>query len=276
MRPAAGDEVGRELAPHERAPDLRGIAAGGRAQAWVNRREVQPHVVQIAPKKELCAAVVGGRDDLRKVDDRRPPNAHQYIVGREVAVNQIGCEHLHHLRAQVAVQLTCQLRRDHRFDQSRGGLPFGVDHQLHQQHPLVEHHRGGNAHARGVQLVERVGLGRLPGLLRGRLAEPAAAIHRALGARVANRAPFLVAGVVLEIARVALFVDLGRHHLAVVAHQPDVGLLAALEAADHFIDDAVLEEEIEVAGHGRGKGRPIGITPAAAKDSGVRLILQPD
>src|SRR5574341_212709 len=101
--------------------------------------------------------------------------------------------------------------------------------------------------AMGVRLL------RLPGLLGGGLAEAAPPVHRALRARVPHAPPLQVGGVVLEVARVPLLVDLGGHHLARVADEVDVGLLPALQAGEDLVDDAVLEEQCERFDHSGGR-----------------------
>ena len=131
----------------------------------------------------------------------------------------------------------------------RAGLPFGVEDQLHQQHALVEEHRPRDADALSVELEERVGLDRLPGLFLGGASEAAAAFDRALGAAVPDRAPLLVFGVVLEAALIALLVDLGGQHLAAVAHQEDVGLLAALQLGHDLVEDPFREQQFEARDH---------------------------
>jgi len=100
-----------------------------------------------------------------------------------------------------------------------------------------------------MQLGERLGLGRLPGLLLGLLPKAAALLHGPPRAAVANEAPLLVARVVLEVALGALLVDLRRDVLAAMRDDVDVRLLATLEASDDLINHAIREEDFERCVH---------------------------
>jgi hypothetical protein len=164
-------------------------------------------------------------------------------------MNEVAAEDLHRLLPQIPVELRGKLRREQRVHQARRGLALGVHHQLHQQHALVEHHRRGHPHPSRMQLRERLGLGRLPGLLLGLLTEAAALLHGPPRAAVPDEAPFLVAGVVLEVALGALLVDLRRYVLPAVRGDVDVRLLAALEAGDDLINHAIREEDFERCVH---------------------------
>ena len=198
-----------------------------------------PHVLEVALEEAERLAVVRRPDHLREVDDDRAAPAAEDVVGREVAVDEVAAEHPHHLRAQIGVQLDGVLALHVCVDQARRGSALGVHHQLHEEDALVEEDRARHAHPGGVQRVQRVGLLRLPGLLLRRLAEAAAAGHRALRARISDLPPFLVDGVVLEAARLPGLVHLGRDELAAVADEPQVRLLATLQAGDDLVDDAV-------------------------------------
>ena len=79
-------KIGRELAPHVRAPNLGSIAAS-REKALVDAGEVTQNVFRVSEEKSFGATVVGGRNDLRKIDDRRSLRAPQHVVGRKIPVD---------------------------------------------------------------------------------------------------------------------------------------------------------------------------------------------
>src|SRR5260370_965353 len=63
--------------------------------------------------------------------------------------------------------------------------------------------------------------------------------------RVPNLAPLGALGAMLESAILSLFVDLRNAVLAARHDDVDLGFLAAHEGANHFFDDAVVEERDE-------------------------------
>jgi hypothetical protein len=195
------------------------------------------------------------RDDLREIDEGRPVHPDEDVVRGEIAVDDLAAEHPDHLRADVAVERTGGLGVDRRVDQPRRRLPLRVDDDLHEEHAPVEQERGRDPHAVGVELVEGVGLGRLPGVLRRVLAEAAPLLHRAPGPGVPDPPTLRVRRVVLEAPCLPVLVDLGGHHLPAIADKEDLGFLAALEAADDLVDHAVFEERIEVVCHTSVGGR---------------------
>ena len=164
-------------------------------------------------------------------------------------MDQIAGEHPDGLPSQRGVELGCLLRRERGVHQPGRGVAVPIHDELHEQDALVEEHRPRHSKARRVQAVQGVGLLRLPGLVGRGLAVAAAAIHGPLGPGVPDLASLPVGGVVPEAPDVPGPVDLGGHELAGVAHQPDVRLLAALEARDDLVDDAVGEQGFEGAGH---------------------------
>src|SRR6266545_1964140 len=247
-------EVGGQLAADVRAPDLPRVARR-RTERGVVRGEEAAQVLEVALEERLGLAVVRGPDDLRKVDHDRAVRADEHVVRREVAVDEVAAEHPHGLRAEVGVHRRRVLAGDAGVHEPGRRVAVGVEDELHEEDALVEHHRTRDAHPRGVQRVERVGLLRLPLLLRGGLAEPAAPGHRALRPRVADLAPLAVDRVVPERPRQARLVHLRSDRLAAVANDPEIGLLAALETRDDLVDDAVDEERCKRVVHAGDAGR---------------------
>jgi hypothetical protein len=245
---AARLEVRRQLAPHVGLPDLRHVSRAPH-QARVVAREEEAQVLQVPLEEEFRPTVGRRRDGLRKVDDRGAVRAEQDVVGAQVPVDEIAAEYLHRLLPQIPVELRGKFWREHRVHETRRGLALGVHHQLHQQHALVKHHRRGHPHPGCMQLGERLGLGRLPGLLLGLLPKAAALLHGPPRAAVANEAPLFVARVVLEVALGALLVDLRRHVLAAMRRDVDVRLLATLEASNDLINHAIREKDFERCVH---------------------------
>ena len=83
---------------------------------------------------------------------------------------------------------------------------------------------------------------------------------------VASLSTLLVDRVVLEAALGSVPVDLGDQGLATALDQIDVGLLAALEAAETGIDDSVIDEHLERT-HELARSGPS--SPAAPHDEVV-------
>jgi len=164
-------------------------------------------------------------------------------------VDEVAAEHHDHLLAQIEEDPAGRRRVEGDIDQPRRRPAVVADHQLHQQHALVEHHRPRHAHARGEEPRQRRLLGALPGVLGRVPPEAAAAVDRALRARVAGLAALLVLDVVLEAARRAVLVDLRRDDDAVAPDQRDVGFLAALQPAENLVDDAIGDQDVELVGH---------------------------
>ena len=91
-----------------------------------------------------------------------PSAASRMLNSRQVAVDDAGAQHAHHLADQRGVVRARLLGREPTVVQARRGVALRVDHQLHQQHAVVEVVRLGHAHAGGGEAVERVDLGALP------------------------------------------------------------------------------------------------------------------
>jgi hypothetical protein len=246
--PAGRHEVRGQLAAEVRPPDLATVALRG-AERRVQRGEELVEVPEIPQEEHLRLTVVRGPDDLREVDHDWPIPAEEHVVGREIAMDEIAGEHPDHLRPQDRVQVCRLLRPERRVDQPGRRSAVRVHDQLHEQDALVEEDGPWHVKARRVQPVQRVGLLRLPRIFGCGSPEAAAAVHRSLGPRAPDLPPLLVRSVVLEAPGLPGPVDLGGYHLTCVPNQPDVSLLAALEARHDLVDNAVREERIERADH---------------------------
>ena len=240
LHPARRHELRRQLAVGVRAPDLVRVARA-RLQRRVDLREVAQDVPRVAQEVHLGAAVVRRRDDLREIDDRRAGRAPEHVVRREVAVDELGRQDLHQLRQHVVIRGVRLRGVEAGVDDARGRLAVLAEHQLHQKDPLDVHHRRRHPHAGAMKRVERLDLGRLPGVLGGRAAERRAAGHRALIARVSDHATLFVARVVLEAALVPVLVRLGRDDAVAVLDDEHLGLFAGLQTPKDRGDDAFLE-----------------------------------
>jgi hypothetical protein len=225
-------------------PNLRRITRA-RLEARGELRQVCANGFEISPEEELGLTVVRRANDLRKVDDDGALMPEQDVVWREIAVNQVEAQHAHNLRSKKFVDRGRLLGVGFSLDESRRRMPLGVNHQLHQEHALVEQHRGRHENAVRMKLEKGVSLGALPGFLGRALTKLRPLVHRALGARVPNDATFFVAGIVLEISIVALLVDLRGDHVLAVPNQKDFGFLAGLQATEHRVDDAICEQGFE-------------------------------
>jgi hypothetical protein len=214
-------------------------------QRRVDRRKEAHQVAEVAPKILLGPRVLRRRHHLGKVDDHRAAHARQNVELRQVAMNEVGGQHLDDLAAKEQVHRAGLLGGQPRVDQPRRDPALCVADHLHQQHAFVEQHGLRHANARRVQGEHRVGFGRLPRLFRGLATERRALVHRALGAGVSHLAAFLVARVVLEAAKLARLVDLRGDGLTAVAHQPDLSLFAGLQLLKDFVDDAFFEELLQ-------------------------------
>ena len=243
-------ELRREITTHVRLPD-RATVDAVHAKRGIHRREVRVEVREVAQKVELGPGVVRGRDDLRKIDDSRPVDREQHVVGRQIAVDEIAAEQGDQLCDEIAIHAHHRLALERDLLEPRRRPALGVEHERHEEHALVEHHRLRRAHAGIDEAIQRVGLGRLPGLLGGISTELATAVHGALGPRVANLAAFLVLDVVLEAASVAVLVDLGREDQVAAADHRDGRFLAALDPAKYLVDHAIVEQRVERVSHGR-------------------------
>ena len=210
--------------------------AGARREAREERREV----VHVADQQLLGVAVLRRVDRLREVDDHRPVGIDEDVVIREVAVHDPRAQHLDDLAEQALEVRGGRLSVEVELRQPRRGVSVVAADELHDQHPVDEVPRGGDAHTLRVEPVDHVDLGRLPGLLLLRSAVAAAPVDGPLVARVADPTTLRVLGALLERALARVLVDLGHPHVAAGAHEVDLGLLAALEGTDDLVDDALV------------------------------------
>ena len=193
--------------------------------------------------------VVGRRvHRLGQVDDHRAVGAEQHVELREVAVHQPGAEHHDDLADEEVVVFARLLRLQHHVVEARRGVTVFVGDHFHQQHAVEEVVGLGYPHPGIGQAEQRRHLGVLPGLL---LLAPA--IARALGhgpglAAVAHLAALLVFRGLAETAFVGLLVDLGAAQLLATAHHVDRRFLAAHQRAQHFVDQAVLDQRLYAFG----------------------------
>ena len=85
---------------------------------------------------------------------------------------------------------------------------------------------------------------------------PAAVAQRTLVAAAAYLAAFLVFGESVEAAVIGVLVDLGAAQLAAALDDEYGCFLAAAQAADHGIDDAVIDQWLQLAGYLHAESRP--------------------
>ena len=189
-------------------------------------------------------------DDLREVDDDRPHRAPEHVVRRQVSVDEIAREDAYELRHHVVVRGVRLPDGEIGVDEPPRRVAVGVEHELHQEDAVEVEHGRRHPDVGRVELVQSVGLCRLPGVLGRGLAEARASVDGALRPRVADGAPLLVGRVVLEAARRAVLVDLRRDHVASEPDDVHLGLFAALQASQHLGDDPLGEEVFETASHG--------------------------
>ena len=225
-------------------PDRATVDAMDRERG-VHRGQVRVHVLEVAEEEVLGARVVRGRDDLRKIDDRRALGGEQDVVRRQIAVHEIVAEQCDQLDDDIGVDAHHRIGLERDLFEPWRGPPLVIEHERHEQHALVKHHRCRGAYARIDELEQRIRFGRFPRLFGRIAAELAAAVHRALGPRIANLAAFFVLDVVLEAARLAVLVDLRREHGIAAADHRDGRFFAALDPAEDLVDHAIGQQRIE-------------------------------
>jgi hypothetical protein len=69
-------------------------------------------------------------------------------------------------------------------------------------------------------------------------------LHGASLSAPAHLATFLVLGTALETSLPHIAIDFGAAGLYAGAYQVNSGFFAALECADHFVDDAVVDQRL--------------------------------
>ncbi|HET9992707.1 MAG TPA: hypothetical protein VFQ65_29435 [Kofleriaceae bacterium] len=237
-------ELRREIAAYIRLPDRSTVSAMD-PQCRIHPGKMRVNILEVAHEEVLGPRVVRRRDDLRKIDDRWSIDREQDVVRRQISVHEIAAEESDHLRHQIAVHAHHRIALQGDLFEPRRRPTLVVEYELHQQNAFVEHHRRWRPHAGIDEPIQRIRLRRLPRLLGGVAAEPAAAVHRTLGPRIANFAAFLVLDVVLEAPHRAVLVDLRREHHITAADQRDGRLFAAFDPAKDLVDHAIGEQKIE-------------------------------
>jgi len=97
----------------------------------------------------------------------------------------------------------------------------------------------------GLELVERIDLGILPGGFLLLASKTRALTHGARLATAAHLAAFLVACALLEAPLRHVSIDLGTARVHPGAHQIHRGFLAALERADDFVDHTIIDQGLQ-------------------------------
>ncbi|MCW0417499.1 hypothetical protein NB689_003253 [Xanthomonas sacchari] len=205
-------------------------------------------VVHVAQQHAAGGVVAGGADHLREVDHHRTIGGDQHVVFGQVAVHQAQAQHLHHVADQLRVEGARLLWFQFHLAQAWRALPVGIGDQVHQQHAVEVAARLRHVHAGVHQLVQGVGLGVLPRGFLLAAAELAGLADRPRLAAATHLAPFLVLHAGLEAALRHVLVDLGAEHVVAGLDHVDRGLLAALERAQHAVDDAVVDQRLQARG----------------------------
>ena len=187
-------------------------------------------------------AVARRVDGLRQVDDDRPALADEDVVFGEVAVNDAGAQHAHHLIHEQGVIRQRQFLAEFDIVQARRRMAVGIEHQIHQQHAGEAEVRLRHPHASGGQPIQGIDLGTLPDLFLHPAPIAAAFLHGTRLAAVLHLAAFLIGGVLAETALIGFLVDFGAANRFAAANDIDGGLLAAHQLANHLIDEAFFDE----------------------------------
>src|SRR5271169_4489724 len=108
--------------------------------------------------------------------------------------------------------------------------------------------RRGDAYARADQAVQGIHLGVLPFRFLHLAAVPTALSHRASIAATAGLAAFLVLGQLVKAPLLRFLVDLGAAQLPAAGDDVYRRFLAALEAAYHRVDHAVINQRLQALG----------------------------
>ena len=186
--------------------------------------------------------VGGGVHRLGQVDHHRPVGVHQHVEFGQVAVDQPGAQHQHHVVHHQGVVFQRLFLGEHHVAQARRHVAGVVGDQLHQQHAFQHVVGPGHAHAGVRQAAQGVHFGGLPDLFLLIAAELGALFHGPGTARAAHLAALLVVHRLLEAALGGLLVHLGALHPVAAADHIDVRLFAAHQPADHFVHQAVVDQ----------------------------------
>ena len=247
---AAQRRIRVQFAGLEQRPHL--LAVPAVQQLRGEAAEAGGEVVDVAQQHRARGVVAAGTDHLREIDHHRTVGADQHVVGRQVAVDQAAAQHQLNLAHQHLVVDAGLVGFQLDLAQARGAEAVGVGDQFHHQHAMEKAERLRHAHPGFAQLVQRLDLGVLPGLFLLLAPVLAGLADRARLATAAHLASFLVLHALLETALGHVLVHLGAAHLATAAHDVDRRLLAALEWAQHFVDDAVVDQRLQAWGCSHG------------------------
>ena len=206
-------------------------------------------VVDVADQELAGIRVVRAVDRLRKIDDDRPIRRDEHVELGEITVHHAGAQHLDGRADEAVVHRARALGIEREIAEARGGVAVGVGDELHEQDALDEVIRHRHAHARSVQAMDHVHLGRAPGglVLLATVLGPVG--DGSLVTRVPDLAALGVLGAVLEGAVLRVLVDLRHRVPAAGDDEVHVGLLAAHERSHDLVEDAVIEERNEAFGH---------------------------
>ena len=138
-------QLRRQQAAFVVPPDF--LAELGLLQCWGKGAEIGAQVDYVTLEHFGGVAVAGCVDRLWQIDDHRAVGIDQDVVLGEVAVNDTGTEHAHHLIDQCGVIFERQCLAEFDIVQARCRIAFGIDHQIHQQHALKTEVRLRYAHA---------------------------------------------------------------------------------------------------------------------------------
>ena len=218
---------------------------------------ISPDIVDVAFQHPEGIVVARGVHGLRQVDDHEAIDPHQHVELGQIPMNQSHTQHAHDLRNQLAVPRARHLRRGRNVIEPGRRIAVRADDQLHQQHAVKITMGLGHAHPCGVKPIKRVHFGILPGRLLDLAPVLAALAQGALVTAVAGLAPFLILGELVEATLFNGFVYLGAAHIGATGHQIHRCLLAALQRPDHVVDNAIINQRLELfrdfhAGWGMG------------------------
>ena len=189
--------------------------------------EVAGEVGHVALQHGAGIAVARGIDRLRQVDDDRALGADQNVVFGEVAVDDPGAEHAHHLAEQPGMEFQGLL--DGQFDviEPRRRMAVCIGHQVHQQHALVAEVGLRDLDSGGGEAIQGIDLGALPGFFLHLAAVARALRHGPRLTAVLGLAAFLVGHALAKTALRGVLVHLGAADFLAAAHDIDGRLLAA-------------------------------------------------
>lgn len=201
------------------------------------------------PQQELPRVEVPrGIDRLGKVDHDGPLVGHQDVELRKISVDHTSAEHADDFSNQRPIDAECLVRFEDEIPETWRGFAPGIANELHHEDALDEVDRLGNPDTGFPESMDRIDLGTPPGRLVPLAAMSTALQDGALVPGIAAPPTFRVFGTVSERPLVRRLVDLRDAFGPPRTDHEDLGLLAAHERPDDFLDDAMLDQRFEACG----------------------------